>query len=406
VPTVRIDAPGRDLLMPAAQGQVSLAVTAGDDFGLAALTLAYTKVSGSGEQFEFTEGALPLTIARDSGKAWKARGVFDLAGMGLQPGDSIVYRAVAADARPGGLGTSSSDTFFVEIAGPGQVALPGFELPPDRERYALSEQMILLKLQRLRPRQATLSREALAQEVDGLSAEQRSVRANFIFLMGGSVEDEEVEAAQSSEIQEGRLENSARREISTAIRFMSEVETALGAGSIGDAIPPAKSAVEALQRAFGKNRYFLKTLAERSRIDPARRLTGDLKEATDWRRLLTPATDDPKTREGRLLLSRLFDLFPDGSVPPASAASAVERLAEDALAADPASPEWQKISAALTRLRAALTSGANPDAVRAALGDSVTPLLGVVRKGAVRGMAGDSGSDALRSAWAAEGRSR
>ena len=154
--------------------------------------------------------------------------------------------------------------------------------------------MILLKLQRLRAREATLSREALTQEVDGLGAEQRSVRANFIFLMGGSVEDEEEEAAQSNEIQEGRLENSARREISTAIRFMSEVETALGAVNTGAALPPAKSAVEALQRAFGRNRYFLKTLAERSRIDPSRRLTGDLKEAADWRRLLGPGNRRPQ----------------------------------------------------------------------------------------------------------------
>ena len=233
------------------------------------------------------------------------------------------------------------------------------------------------------------------------------MRANFIFLMGGSVEDEEVEAAQSSEIQEGRLENSARREINDRDPIHEQAETGARGGQNGRRDRRRRNQRSRRCSApSGSNRYFLKTLAERSRIDPSRRLTGDLKEATDWRRLLTPATDDPKTREGRLLLSRLFDLFPDGSVPPPSAASAVERLAEGALAIDPASPEWQQISAALTRLRAALTTGANPDAVRAAVRDSVTPLLGVVRKGAVRGMAADPGSDALRSAWAAEGRPR
>ena len=180
--------------------------------------------------------------------------------------------------------------------------------------------MILLKLQRLRARESTLSREALTQEVEGLAAEQRAVRANFIFLMGGSVEDEEEEAAQSNEIQEGRLENSARREISTAIHFMSEVETALGAVDTGAALPPAKSAVEALQRAFGRNRYFLKTLAERSRIDPIppadRRSQGSLG--------LAPRADGrdrrsrrPATR--RLLLARLLDLAPEDGPPAASA---------------------------------------------------------------------------------------
>src|SRR5262249_46074808 len=153
-------------------------------------------------------------------------------------------------------------------AGPGQVALPGFELPPDRERYALSQQMVVLKLQRLRAREASLSREALVEETKGLAAEQRAVRANFIFLMGGEVQDEETEAEQSNEIKEGRLENNARREINTAIRFMGQADQSLVAVDTAAALPAAKSAADALQRAFGRNRYFLRTLATRSRLDP------------------------------------------------------------------------------------------------------------------------------------------
>ena len=106
-------------------------------------------------------------------------------------------------------GSASSDTFFIEVAGPGQVALAGFELPPDRERYALSQQMIVLKLERLRAREQTIDRATLEQEVGNIAAEQRAVRANFVFLMGGEIEDEEAEAEHSHEIQEGRLENTA-----------------------------------------------------------------------------------------------------------------------------------------------------------------------------------------------------
>ena len=47
------------------------------------------------------------------------------------------------------------------------------------------------------------------------------MRANFIFLMGGHVEDEIEEAEHSHEIQEGRLENNARKDISAAIHQMS-----------------------------------------------------------------------------------------------------------------------------------------------------------------------------------------
>ena len=141
----------------------------------------------------------------------------------------MIYRIVGRDERPGDAGLASSETFFIEVAGPGQVALAGFELPPDRERYALSQQMIVLKLERLRAREKTLDRATLEQEVGNIAAEQRAVRANFVFLMGGQVEDEEAEAEHSHEIQEGRLENTARREIVDAIQHMGKVEVGLAA---------------------------------------------------------------------------------------------------------------------------------------------------------------------------------
>ena len=212
-PTIRVEAPGKDLLLPDAKPVIALAAGATDDFGLQSLELRYTKVSGSGEQFEFKEGTLPLAIARSSPREWKATAELALSRIGLEPGDAMIYRVVGRDERPGDAGAASSETFFIEVAGPGQVALAGFELPPDRERYALSQQMIVLKLERLRAREKGLDRSVLEQEVGNLAAEQRAVRANFVFLMGGQIEDEEAEAEHSHEIQEGRLENTARREI-------------------------------------------------------------------------------------------------------------------------------------------------------------------------------------------------
>ena len=167
-----------------------------------------------------------MTIARESGRAWKARTDLALAKLGLTPGDAMIYRIVGRDERPGDAGLASSETFFIEVAGPGQVALAGFELPPDRERYALSQQMIVLKLERLRARERALDRATLEREVGNIAAEQRAVRANFVFLMGGQVEDEEAEAEHSHEIQEGRLENTARREIVDAIQHMGRSRSA------------------------------------------------------------------------------------------------------------------------------------------------------------------------------------
>ena len=114
--------------------------------------------------------------------------------------------------------------------------------------------------------------------------------------MGGQVEDEEAEAEHSHEIQEGRLENTARREIVDAIQHMGKVEIGLAAINTSAALPPARAAVEALQRAFGRNRYILRTLPVRSRVDPSRRLTGEMSAASDWRRELFPPAPDAAGR--------------------------------------------------------------------------------------------------------------
>ena len=342
-PAVRVDAPARDMLLPDGSRTIPVTITASDDLALSSLELRFTKVSGSGEQFEFVEGSLPVILARASPREWRGEGRLALPSMNLGPGDSLVYRAVARDRRPGDAGLASSDTYMLEIAGPGQVALEGVEMPPELERYAMSQQMIVLKLERLRAKEAGLTREALTEEAASIAAEQRTVRANFIFLLGGHVEDEFEEAEHSHEIQEGRLENTARKDINAAISQMTRVGEGLAALNVPAALPPARAAVESLQRAFGRSRYLLRSLASRSRLDPSRRLTGELADASDWRR--TGA--DPEERDGmrvRALLDRVLEVLnrirPTGSV----ANRDRQALAETALAIDPAAEFWQLLA--------------------------------------------------------------
>jgi hypothetical protein len=395
-PTIKVEAPGKDLLLPDAKPTIPVVASATDDYALAALDLRYTKISGTGEQFEFQEGSIPLRIARGSERAWKADAELAIARLGLAPGDSLVYRVVGRDRRPGNAGLASSDTFFVEVAGPGQVALEGFELPPDRERYALSQQMIVLKLERLRARERAIDRSTLEREVATLAAEQRAVRANFIFLTGGTVEDEEEEAEHSHEIQEGRLVNTARQEIALAIQHMGRVELGLAAVDTATALPPARAAVDALQRAFGRNRYFLRTVPVRSRVDPSRRLSGNLSEASAWRRELFPPSSDDAAAKARALLARVVELSPEirnRTLPPA----ALTALAEEAIAIAAASNAWQDVAKGFLRLRDD-SQGSATD--RATLLDrTVGAIAGLVQRDARSANRNDSAADALRSAW-------
>ena len=401
-PTIVVDKPGKDLLFPDSSAGIPISATATDDFGLRSLELRFTRVSGSGEQFSFEEGVLPLQLDRNSDRSWRGRVSLALAAMDLDPGDAVVYRVVGADARPGQAGVASSDTFFVEIAAPDQVTPAGFELPPDRERYALSQQMIVLKIERLRARERTISREAVSEEAAAIAAEQRAVRANFIFLTGGHVEDEEEEAEHSHEIQEGRLEHSARKEISAAIQHMSRAEQALIAPATGAALLQARAAVEALQRAFGRNRYFMRTLPSRSRIDPSRRLAGELDRAASSRRRPEPAVTSTAVLAARQLLVELLEVGALLNERPGSIDSGrIASMAERALAVDAGSQTWQEIAGAFLDVGDALAAGRSAEDVQAHLKQALDGLQSEARREAVPPAAPDERNRALRGAWSA-----
>ena len=403
-PDVRISAPAKDLRVPSTAAAIPIAAAAADDLGLASFELRYTVVSGTGEQFTFTEGTLPAAVQRASDNSWRLEATLSLAKLGLEPGDALIYRAVAADRRPGGAGIAASDTFFVEIAGPGDVPLEGVEMPPEKERYALSQAMIVLKLERLQAREKTLARAALEEETGNIAAEQRAVRANFIFLLGGEVEDEEVEAEHSHEISEGRFANQARKEIVSATVLMGQVEKALAAISTRDALPPARAAVKALQRAFGHSRYLLRALPSRVRIDPARRSSGDISAAADWNRALAPAAPDAGTEAARLALADLLAASAalETGTSAAALTDALRALAERVLAAAAGAPDLRPAAAEIAAARQALASGQR-DAAADALRRAASPLVMRAQRGRIQGTRVSPGAARLAGAAAVAG---
>jgi hypothetical protein len=126
-----------------------------------------------------------------------------------------------------------------------------------------------------------------------------------VFMTGGHVHDEVEEAEQSNEIAEGRLENSATVEMMNAIREMSRAEARLNAGDTGQALPYERAALKALQRAFDRRRYFLRTLPDRARIDMSRRLTGELENARSSAVVPEVESRDPLVQNARAVLTEL-----------------------------------------------------------------------------------------------------
>ena len=172
--------------------------------------------------------------------------------------------------------------------------------------------------------------------------------------------------------------------------LMGRVERALTAVSTKEALALAREAVRALQRAFGHSRYLLRALPARARIDPARRLSGDLASAADWNRALAPPAPDPAGEAAR---SALMDLIAvAGALDDADADAAgragdtarLSRLAERLLSLAGAAPDLQPAARDLLAARDALAAGQIAPA-RAALQRAAAPLVARAQRGRIDG---------------------
>jgi hypothetical protein len=364
-PVVRIRAPAKDLLFGQPRGVVPLEIEARDDIALQSLRLRYTRVSGSGETFTFQEGDLPIEIDRQAATGWEARGRIVLDGLGLADGDTIVYRAIASDARPGA-DPVASESYLIEIGRLAGAASTGFAVDEERDRQGLSQQMLIIKTERLHAERSKLTSDQLLEQSRLLAVEQRMVRAEFVFMTGGEVADEVEEAEHAHELAEGRLENTAQVELLNAIREMSRAEARLNAGDTATALPFERAALRALQRAFDRRRYLLRTMPERTRIDPARRLSGDRAEARPSAPAAAERSEDAmvgRARDAMQVLSRELVRFRGVD---SSAAVAILRV----------DPDSERLQA----LAARLSSATARDARRAVTEEAQRELAAIVQR--------------------------
>jgi hypothetical protein len=385
-PRVTITAPARDLFLPHGEQSIDVAVTSTDDHGLTSLRLTFTRISGFGEQFTFTESEIPLTVERTNARAWSARARWQLQPLALQPGDMLVYRAIATDARPGAAPTES-DTYLVEIVAANAVASGGLSTDEELDRYALSQQMVILLTERLLAQRASLPAEEFAVQAQTLAAAQRRVRAEFVFMIGGELEDaalgedhaelhEETHAQVDAEMAEGRLANQGRIELARAINAMSLAAANLARVDMQPALDAERQALTHIQRAFARTRYILRALTERERVDLARRLTGVLGDAVRDRRPQAMPTVDPRVNALRAALVETASLAA-APVTRENAARAAT-LAQTVLRADAASDSVRAAAQSIASAANAMSQSDEAGA-RTALDRAVTTLTTIVR---------------------------
>jgi hypothetical protein len=351
-PRVTLRSPGRDLFFSTVPGSIPLTLGAEDDVGVGSLRLRYTAVSGSGERFTFVERDVPVTVSAANPLSWTATGTWRLVELGLEPGDLVVYRAIATDRRPGSAPVES-ESYVIEVVTPGAIAAEGFAADDQRDRYAVSQQMVILKTERLMARRASLQSDSVADEARLLAAEQRQVRAEFVFMMGGELEDAAEETSGTLELNEvaeaeaegdllaGRLQNQGRVDMMRAIRAMSRASRALTDANLDQALSDERAALENLMRAFSRTRFILRALTQRERIDLDRRLSGALQRTAGLSGPAVEAAPPGRVAVLRRLLADLATLDTDSSAATADRASAA---ALALLRADPASDAMRRLA--------------------------------------------------------------
>jgi hypothetical protein len=285
----------------------------------------------------------------------------------------------------------SSESFTIDIGKRLEFAGAGSAVPDEDRRYAISQQMVIMKTERLQAERPKRTAEDWTEQTRFLAIEQRMVRSEVVFLSGGEVEDEVEEAAHSHELQEGRLENAGRAEMLRAMNDMSRAEASLNAGDTVTALVHERAALQALQRAFDRRRYFLRTMPERARIDLSRRLSGDRESGKSFTRPTAPELTDVVATE-RALIADLVAADQQG-VPPGLLA----RLA----AFDADDPTWR---AAVAALAAADSPQARRAAAQTAMDLLTARARGKLAPSSLAPTAVDK--EALRGWWSDESRRR
>lgn len=192
-PDVQLTTPDADLVLAQPTGRLTVRAGAGDDYGVGAFWLHWTRSRGSGESYEFTEGDWQFTRVARNGKTASGEFAIDLATLGLQAGDVMHIRATARDRNDvTGPGESVSRTRIVRIARPDEfdqvnteLGLPS-ELPKDP---VLSQRMIILMTERLVRDAPRLARAELQARSNDIAAEQgrlREVVGEQIYVRGSS----------------------------------------------------------------------------------------------------------------------------------------------------------------------------------------------------------------------------
>lgn len=308
-PAVVLVAPARDSILRRPSGSLALSAELSDDHGLASSAFEYIVSSGSGESFTFksgTLGALEFAGARNGRGTISARLSIDA--LGMRAGDIVHVRAVARDRNTVSgptLGVSETRTIRIARADEYDSVSVDAAPPPEPEKNALSQRMLLLMSQALEKKRRVLAKGSFVSESRAIALDQTRLRkrvGEIVFQRLGESGGEGGDAlerrldrptnpdsvlaaadratgATSGTALEGSADETpvvaVNRPLLEAYNFMWSASTELELGEPGRAIPWMQKALDRLQAARSAERIYLRGKVRAVIVDIAKvRLSG------------------------------------------------------------------------------------------------------------------------------------
>ncbi len=326
-PVVVLTLPARDSILRRPSGRIRLAATASDDYGLASGAFELIVSSGGGENFTFKSRT--LGAATFSSRTGDLAATLWLDSLGLQPGDMLHLRAVVRDRNDiTGPGVGMSDTRTLRIARPDEYDSVAVDPapPPEAEKNALSQRMLLMLAEALENRRPGIPRGTLVGESRSIAVDQTRLRkrvGEIVFTRLGEDTGEEGNAlanrldhpvspdsvlaaadraasAAAGTALEGDQDETpliaTNRPLLEAYNAMWSATSELEIGEPGKAIPWMKKALDALQAARSAERIYLRGKTRAVVVDIDRvRLQGKDK-GTPQARTPRPPVDPARVR--------------------------------------------------------------------------------------------------------------
>jgi hypothetical protein len=280
--------------------KIPLMVRVKDDYGIADASVVATVSSGKGEAVKFKQQELRWNEGFGGyGTAYSLSKVLDLGALGLKPGDELYFYCRAKDNRGQ---ESRTEMYIISLTDTAQLmSLEGMALSTDvKPEYFRSERQIIIESEQLLKEKDTLALTVFQQRSNDLGIDQKLLRLRYGKFLGEEAEEGDPgggdttdfgtfgDATKILDVYTDKHDNAedatyfepgVKQQLKATLNEMWKAELRLRTFQPREALPFAYKALRLLKDLQQQSRaYVAKTGVRVTPLNPARRLTGELKD--------------------------------------------------------------------------------------------------------------------------------